>query len=74
MTAPTEHPHRQTLIPATEMRRQIGCISTTTEARWLKDGSLPQPVKIERKKFYIQGEIDDFIQKLTQSSRRRINA
>ena len=55
------------IIPASEMRHQLGGISVATEHRWRCDGILPEPIKINRKNFYLQTDIDEFVQNLSES-------
>jgi len=56
------------IIPASEMRHQLGGISVATEHRWRDDGILPKPIKINRKNFYLQTDIDEFVQNIAERS------
>jgi hypothetical protein len=47
------------IIPASEMRHQLGGISVATEHRWRCDGILPKP---------IQTDIDEFVQNIADRS------
>lgn len=54
------------IIPASEMRHQLGGISVATEHRWRDGGILPKPIKINRKNFYLQTDIDEFVQNIAE--------
>lgn len=49
-------PDPNELITSAEARRLSGGISDMSLWRWLKKGILPQPLKIERRRYWKRGE------------------
>lgn len=50
------------LIQSNELRAILGKVSNMWLHRHLKDGSLPQPIKISRRRFWRRDEINRFIE------------
>jgi predicted site-specific integrase-resolvase len=60
-------PNTRKIILASEMRHQLGGISVATEHRWRGDGILPSPLKINKRNFYLQIDIDELVQHIAET-------
>ncbi len=49
---------RTDLIPAEEVRVRLGNISSATLHRWTRDGWIPRPIKIGRRRLFDVRELD----------------
>lgn len=58
------------LITAAEVRARFGDISDMTLWRWLDDAALgfPRPVRIQRRRFFREAEIEAFIERQAAAS------
>lgn len=53
---------RAKLISAHEVRQRFGDISESTLYRWVRDGAIPRPLKINRRdRLWDARELDDFL-------------
>ena len=57
-------PDTRKIIPASEMRHQLGGISVATEHRWRSEGILPKPIKINRQNYYLASVADELIHRI----------
>src|SRR5690349_21561268 len=66
------HDDDEDLIPAPQMRREMGGISAMTEWRWSHNAALgfPQPLVINRRKYYARGKIREFRARLEKPEAR----
>lgn len=54
------------LIPADEVRRRCGGVSDMTLYRWLKNTSFPRPRIINRQRYWLDIDIDAYIDGLPE--------
>ena len=57
-----------TLVHADDAARQMGCTRRTLQ-NWVAAGRFPKPLKLGRRSFYQQGQIDEYLARLTATTR-----